>query len=184
LWAQFNHVTIVVYPDSLAGELDDVLGLQSAPEEMWQAAADRARSALVADEDDAFAWFGLGASLFHMATLNGDDTLFAQAAAAFDRAREIGLPWRTLWYQFEPYQAYLAAGRFDEVLALTEAVMTTSGGRNIEETHLYRGHALLASGDPDGAQREYERALRLNPGSDAAEVALQTLTQTENGGAG
>jgi tetratricopeptide (TPR) repeat protein len=176
LWAQFNRATIVVYPAEQADELALALGPELLEEQaMWTMAAETAQVALAADAQDAFAWFDLGASLYHLGVLSGDDQQIEQAAAAFDRAREIGLPWRTLWYQFEPYLAYIATGRFDEVLALTEAVMTTSGGRNIEETYLYRGHALLASGDRQGAERAYERALRLNPGLGAAQEALDRL---------
>jgi tetratricopeptide (TPR) repeat protein len=176
LWAQFNRVAIVVYPSAQADEVALALGEETLDAAtMWLAAVGRAREALESDPDDAFAWFDLGASLYHFGVLLGDDAMVEQSAASFDRAREIGLPWRTLWYQFEPYLAYIAAGRFDEVLALTEAVMTTSGGRNIEESYLYRGHALLASGNARGAEQAYERALRLNPGFDAAQDALEAL---------
>jgi hypothetical protein len=178
LWGQFNWATIVVFPASRAEEVAVILGPDVMDERsMWLAAAERAENALSADSGDAFAWLDLGSSLYHLARLDGDDAQFQWAAAAFDRAREIGLPWRTLWYQFEPYQAYLGAGRADEVLALTDAVLTTSGGRNIEETYLYRGHALLASGDSAGAERAYERALRLNPGMIEAQVALDRLAE-------
>lgn len=185
LWAQFNRATVVVYSADQAGTLAQAVGPDVLDEAtMWLGAAQRAHEALAVDPDDAFAWFDLGASLYHLGALGGDGTLFDQSAVAFDRAREIGLPWRTLWYQFEPYLAYIAAGRFDEVLALTEAVMTTSGGRNIEETYLFRGHALLASGDPSGAERAYERALRLNPGLDAAREALANLNASAAGSGG
>ena len=177
LWAQFNRATIVVYPQERATELALVLGPDMLDEKtMWMAAADSARLAIEQDPSDAFAWLDLGASLYHLAVVESDSALFEQSAAAFDQAREIGLPWRTLWYQFEPYLAYIGAGRFDEVLALTDAVLTTSGGRNIEETYLYRGHALLASGDSESAGKAYERALRLNPGLDQAREALQALS--------
>jgi len=183
LWAQFNRASILVYQPEQSEELAALLGPGILEEEaMWQAATDKALAALNVDAEDAFAWFDLGASLYHLAVVQGDDDLYRQAAAAFDRAREIGLPWRTLWYQFEPYLAYLGAGRFDEVLALTDAVMTTSGGRNIEETYYYRGHALLATGDRVGAERAYERALRLNPGFVAASEALDSLPEPATDG--
>jgi hypothetical protein len=176
LWAQFNRATVVVYPEERADELGEALGADKMDEEaMWLAAAERARGTLRVDPDDAFAWFDLGASLYYLAEVGVDSAYYQQAVVAFDRAREIGLPWRTLWYQFEPYLAYLAAGRLDEVLSLTDAVLTTSGGRNIEETYLYRGHALLASGEREAAKRAYERALRLNPGMELARNALRAL---------
>jgi len=176
LWAQFNRATLIVYPEGRRQELEAILGPSVLDRKaMWEQAASRSRASIEADPEDAFAWFDLGASLYHLGVQTGADELFTQAASAFDRAREIGLPWRTLWYQFEPYWAYLGAGRADEVLALTDAVLTTSGGRNIEETHLFRGYALLAMGDPIGAERAYRQALRVNPGMTLAEEALQAL---------
>jgi cytochrome c-type biogenesis protein CcmH/NrfG len=76
-----------------------------------------------------------------------------------------------LWYQFKPYQAYLEVGRIDEVLALTLSA------QSVEETHLYRGHALLAAGDIGGAEGSYRRALQLNPNFTVADEALASITQ-------
>ncbi len=60
-------------------------------------AAAQAQAEIAANPADAFAWFNLGSSL----TAQG---LYADAAAAFDQARAIGLPWRMLWYQFEHFR--------------------------------------------------------------------------------
>ncbi len=77
-----------------------------------------------------------------------------------------------LWYQFEIYEAYLAAGRVEEVMTLTAAVLENAGGRDVEETYLYRGHAYMAQGDPAAAKADYRRALELRPGFTAAVEAL------------
>ncbi len=80
-----------------------------------------------------------------------------------------------LWYQFEPYAAYLATGRLEDVRVLSDAILSDSGGRDVEETYLYQGHALLAAGDAAGAERAYRRALKLNPNYEEAEMALASL---------
>ena len=77
---------------------------------MWRAAVDQAQQEVAADPNDLFASFNLGSSLSAMGS-------YADAATAFDRARAIGLPPRMLWYQFEPFAAYLAVGRTADVLA-------------------------------------------------------------------
>jgi tetratricopeptide (TPR) repeat protein len=142
---------------------------------MWQNAAWKAREMSVADPNNAYAWFNLGSSLTFLAELTGDDDLFHSAAAAFDEAFTIGLPWRMLWYQFKPYVAYLASGRIDDVLSLTEVTLTNHGGQEVEETYLYRGHALLASGEIERAKDAYSRASRLNPNFVQANQALEEL---------
>jgi tetratricopeptide (TPR) repeat protein len=175
-WHQFNNLFIVVrsqeeeeaFQALLPPELRD-------PAEMWQKAAQNAQALLSENEADAYAWFNLAASLTHLGELTGDVSHFDSAAIAFDQARELGLPWRMLWYQFEPYQAYLVAGRIEDVKLLTEVILIYEGGRNIEETYLYRGHALLAEGDRAGAVKAYQRALQLNPAMTSAQAALDLL---------
>jgi tetratricopeptide (TPR) repeat protein len=164
-WAQFNNAFIVVYPAERATDVAAALGPTFAdPAAMWAAAAERARQTARLQPDNAFAWFNLGTSLTELAKLNaGDPALYEAAAAAYDQARLLGLPPRMVWYQFGPYQAYLAAGRHDDVLALTAATLENQGGRNVEETYYYRGLALAAAGDEAGAQAALARAAELNP---------------------
>ena len=105
----------------------------------------------------------------------GDATLYEGAAAAFDEARRLGLPPRMLWYQFAPYEAYLAVGRHADVLALAEATLGNQGGQNVEETYYYQGLALRAAGDEAGAQRALARAVALNPDSPIGRAAQDGL---------
>lgn len=182
-WAQFNNVFIVVYPLERSGELAALLGPGYEGAVMWNAAAGRARESLAYEPDNAFAWFNLGASLTALARQQGNDEsiegdgagLYEAAAAAFDQARLLGLPARMLWYQFAPYEAYLAAGRPADVLALAEATFASQGGRSVEETYLYQGHALRALGDEPAARAAYDRAAALNPTSPVGLAARAAL---------
>jgi N-methylhydantoinase A len=65
----------------------------------------------------------------------------------------------------------------DDVLTLVDATLSNSGGRNVEETYLYQGHALLASGDTAAATAAYQRAIQLNPNFIPAQEALDSLPQ-------
>jgi tetratricopeptide (TPR) repeat protein len=88
---------------------------------------------------------------------------------AFDRARQLGLHWRRLWYQFTPFEAYYATGRYQDVLALAEATIKGTGG--LEEAYYYRGLALQATGQP-GAEEDFQAALDYNPNFAPATEAL------------
>jgi tetratricopeptide (TPR) repeat protein len=180
-WAQFNRTFIVVYPPERAADLAEVLGPRFAdPPTMWTAAADEARASVALSPGDPFAWFNLGTSLTELARL-GETSLFAAAAAAYDQARLLGLPPRMLWYQFGPYEAYLAEGRHADVLALAEATLGNQGGRNVEETYYYQGLALGAAGDEAGARQAFERAANLNPSSAIGRAALDEVSQLAKG---
>ncbi len=170
-WAHFNGTFVVVYPPERAGDVAQALGPAFADAAaMWARAAERARTAARQQPDDPFAWFNLGASLTALAGL-GDAALNDGAAAAFDEARRLGLPARMLWYQFAPYEAYLATGRHADVLALAEATLGNQGGQNVEETYYYQGLALRAAGDEEGARAALARAAELNPDSAIGQAA-------------
>jgi len=175
-WAQFNGAFIVAYPPERAAELAQTLGPTFADDAtMWNAALERARQQVRHTPDDAFAWFNLGTSLTAVAGLNGDTTYYSAGAAAYDQARLLGLPARMMWYQFGPYEAYLAAGRHGDVLTLAEATLAGQGGRNVEETYYYQGRALLMAGDETGARAAFRRAAELNPGSGVGLAAAAAL---------
>ncbi|MBK6325905.1 MAG: C39 family peptidase [Chloroflexi bacterium] len=175
-WAQFNHVYLVVYPAERETAVAAIIGdTLTDPVLMWQRAAEQAQQETGRAPENGFAWFNLGSSLTRLGKLTGEQAYFVNAAAAFDRALTAGLPWRMLWYQFEPYEAYLRNGRADDVLTLTTATLQSTGGQFVEETHLYRGYALLAQGDESGAKAAWLQALAINPDLAEASQALAAL---------
>jgi len=175
-WQQFNYTFYVVYQPEQEELVHSILGpVLLQPSQMWQATAMRAQQELEQDPEDAFAWFNLGTSLTRLGELTGSSGYYENGAAAFDRARAIGLPPRMLWYEFRPYLAYMKVGRYDDMIALADAVLETQGGRNVEETYLYKGHALLFQGDVAGAATAYKRAIELNENFYPAEIALQSI---------
>lgn len=165
-WRVFNRAYVVVYPpeqhDVVAGLLGEAMDAETA----YRGAAARAEAALEASPDDAFAWFNLGSSLSALGE-------HAEAAAAFDRARMAGLPWRMLWYQFGPFESYLAVGRHEDVMALADANLRNAG--NLEESHYWKGRALAAVDQPDAARQAFQRALNSNPNFAPARQALVLL---------
>ena len=175
-WRHFNFNFYVVYRPEDEAEVFNLLGEELLqPVKMWQDAAIRAQSDVDNNADDAFAWFNLGTSLTRLGELTGDNQFYQNGAAAFDHARTLGLPPRLLWYEFRPYLAYMKVGRYQDMIELADSVLTTQGGRNVEETYLYKGHALLFQGDGPGAAAAYSRALELNENFYPAEIALESL---------
>ena len=179
-WQHFNYTFLVVYPAKEAKVVQQLIdpALQD-PTTMWQTAAQQAQADIDETPNNAYAWFNLGTNLTELGHLTDDPRFYQNAVAAFDQARQIGLPPRMLWYQFQPYAAYLENGRIDDVLTLTDVTAIGQGSRDIEETYLYRGHALLARNDVNGARAAYRQALALHADFPPALEALQRL---EDGG--
>ncbi len=176
-WQQFNYTFYVVYEPDQEPLVHSILGFDILqPMKMWEAAALRAQEQLEQEPDNAFAWFNLGTSLTRLGELTGNAEYYENGAAAFDQARAIGLPPRMLWYEFRPYLAYMKVGRYDDMIELADVVLEMQGGRNVEETYLYKGHALLFQGDVAAAAAAYEQALQLNENFYPAEIALQSIS--------
>ena len=172
-WEQFAHTFYVIYRPDQEQELFDILGEDLLDnEKMWEATARRAQAAIEADDNNAFAWFNLGTALTRLGELTGENTYYENGAVAFDKARSIGLPSRMMWYQHRPYIAYMRVGRYQDMLDLAEATLADPGGRHVEETYFYLGHAQSLTGDLNSAAASFERALVLNEFFYPAQIAL------------
>ena len=154
LWKVFNRAYVVVTEADRAQALTALLGEALEPGAMYRNALEAALAETAADAEDRYAWFNAGTNYLGLGQ-------FERAAAAYDQARLLRLPWRLLWYQFGPFEAYLRVGRYQEVIALADANLRTS--KNLEESYFYRALARRALGDEEGARTDLETALRYNP---------------------
>lgn len=166
LWAVFNRTYVLVYTDDLAPIVLSILGEEADDTIMWRRALRQTRVEVEQRPDDPFAWFNLGTDLVAL-------DQFEQAAAAYDRARIMGLPWRMLWYQFGPFRAYYETGRYEELIALADATIAVT--TDIEELYYWKGLGLQATGDLAGVRRAFQRALTLNPNYAEAAMALAAI---------
>jgi tetratricopeptide (TPR) repeat protein len=166
LWQVFHRTYVLVYPPDKEPVVQAILGEAYEPGAMWRQALATAQAEVAQNPNHAFAHFNVGTSLVEL----GD---YAGAAAAFDQARALGLPWRMFWYQFNIFPAYEQMGRYWEMVQLADA--TNAITDSIEEIHYWRGRGLAGLGDLDAAQAAYQRALTLNPAFAPASEALAVL---------
>lgn len=167
-WLQFNRNYIALYRSDQAALAADLIGPATDDTIMWQQALSRVRAETAAAPENAFHWFNLG-------TIYNNLDRYEEAATAFDQARAIGLPWRMLWYQFGPYEAYYQIGRYDDVLLLAET--TLKDRPYFEESFYYKALAQAALGDINAARTNLQRATAFNPNFVPAAAALADLDQ-------
>jgi hypothetical protein len=165
-WAQFNRSYIVLYEAEREALVNELIGDNRDDATMWEESLARAQEDAARDPGNAFYWFNLGTSYNALGQ-------YDQAAVAFDQARAIGLPWRMLWYQFGPYEAYLQTGRNEDVILLAEA--TLKDRPYFEESYYYLGLAQAALGDNVAARSNLEKASAFNPNFTPASEALADL---------
>ncbi|VAW39419.1 hypothetical protein MNBD_CHLOROFLEXI01-2010 [hydrothermal vent metagenome] len=167
-WPQFNRNYIVVFQPEQAEIVSRIIGEDMDDDVMWRKSLAQAQTDAAADPENAFFWFNLGTSL----NAAGD---YERASTAFDQARAIGLPWRMLWYQFGPYEAYYQVGRYDDVILLAD--VTLKDRPYFEESFYYKGLALAALGETAVAKRNLEMAVAFNPNFAAASDFLAAISE-------
>jgi tetratricopeptide (TPR) repeat protein len=173
-WQHFNRVYVVIYDASQEQALLSLLGTDADPRQNAINALEAARAEALADPTDHFAWFNMGTNFVAL-------EMHAEAAVAYDQARTVGggLPWRMLWYQFGPYEAYNSVGRYQDTFDLAAAVIENSGtARYIEETYYYAGIAREAVGETQRALDNYRAAVDLNSNYTLAIEARNRLQGT------
>ena len=153
-WQSFNHVYILIYPADKQNNVLNLLGPHIDYDYNRQYALDQARAMTVSDPTNAYAWFNLGTNLMYFGS-------YEDSAAAYDRARELGLPQRMLRYQFGPFITYFNLGRIDDLSALADYALEIT--ENSEEALLWKGWALYRQGKRQEAIDSFQAALDAHP---------------------
>jgi hypothetical protein len=162
-WQAFNHVYMVLFPADQRPQIERLFGEDYDPIRNREKTLAAVRKTVESEPENAFAWFNLGTnSLFF--------ERYGEAAAAFDRALSLGLPWRFTRYQFGPYIAYFHQGRFQDVIDLANATLKRTN--KAEESMLWRGWARYRLNDAQGAIEDFRDALEVNPNYQDALYAL------------
>ena len=171
-WRAFNYVYLIVFPagQERDAEVVSLLGEMADLDHSYRVALERAQTEAprLTGQEAAFAWFNQGTNLSYLKD-------YAGAAAAYDQARKIGLPYRMLWYQFGPYLSYYVMGRYQDVIDLATFAIKSANIPAIEESYYWRGMAEQALGQRNAAIDDYREALNQHPGFALAKEALAQL---------
>lgn len=181
-WQQFNYTFYVVYPPEQEALVQAIIpGQLLEARSMWEYTSQLATQEIAADPNNVFALFNLGVSQTRLGELTGEAAHYERGAVAFDQARAIGLPPRTLYYEHRPFMAYWKIGRLGDVLELADAMLATTGGRFVEEIYWFQGHALAAQGNLVGARDAYMNALEVNSNFHPAQQSLDWVNSVLGG---
>ena len=167
-WKPFNNLYMVMYYPQFEEEMKSLLASNWDPDLNRQNALAASQADIATNPADAFAWFNLGSNLVYF-------DRYEEAALAYDKAREIGLPLRMFRYQFGPFLAYFHSGRNDDLLVLTDYARSVTD--KSEETWLWYGFGLYRKGDFDGALKAWQKADSINPNfyEDQAQKAISLV---------
>jgi tetratricopeptide (TPR) repeat protein len=165
-WRPFNRDFLVLYRPEEEAKVQQILGNYWDDAYGNEISLQLSQAEIDSGKSDSFTLFNMGSSLVDLGQ-------YTQAANDFDQARKIGLPWRMMWYQYSPFEAYLKVGRNDDVITLAHDVIATTPG--VEETYYYAGLAYQAEGDLTRAKNNFEVAVWRNSDFTAAKTALTSV---------
>ena len=153
-WKPFNNLYLVMYFPEFEEEMKTLLSSNWDPNVNRQNTLAASQADSAKNPTDAFAWFNVGSNLVYF-------DRYEEAALAYDKAREIGVPLRMFRYQFGPFLAYFHSGRNDDLLVLTDYARGVT--EMSEETWLWYGYGLYRKGDNAGALKAWQKADSINP---------------------
>ncbi len=162
-WKPFNRDYMVLYRPEDEARLQAVMGDHWDFTYNLEQALAISQQELDENRSDSYTLYNMGATL----TMLGR---YEEAAGYFDQARDVGLPWRMFWYQYEAMEAYLQIGRYDDVLTIARSVIANTPG--VEETYYYAALAYERQGDLQRAESNLEVALFRNINFTQATEAL------------
>ncbi|NMB55235.1 MAG: hypothetical protein GYA15_11090 [Leptolinea sp.] len=142
-----------------------------------RAAYDRATQELsqLTDINQYFAWFNRGTAMVKLQDYGGAAQAYDQAFALYQTLPEDTRPFRMVWYQTGPYQAYYYTGRYQDVVNLANLTLSLANHPGLEESNYWRAMGLVAIGKRDEAITDLRLTLKIHPNFEPSLQELQQL---------
>lgn len=164
IWKKFNYEYLVLVPKERLEVAESILGEDKDAQTAWTKASENARQELNTIPDDIYARFNLSVALYNVGDYQGSIAEYEKVADQ--------LPFRTLWYQIEPIQAYFEAGNYQKVFEITDKILQNQN-LAYSEAYLLRGKSYLKQGDKEAARAEFDKAVYYNQNLKKAQEALK-----------
>jgi tetratricopeptide (TPR) repeat protein len=166
IWEKFNYEYLVLVPKDKQNIAEEILGEDKDEITAWKNAVALSQQQLSKNPDDIYARFNLSVAYFHTRD-------YKNSVNEFEKVEE-RLPFRTLWYQIEPIEAYFSLGNYDRVFEITDRILHNHN-RAFSELYIIRGNIYKVQGDTDAARNEFEQAVFYNSNLKEAQEALNSL---------
>jgi tetratricopeptide (TPR) repeat protein len=176
-WRAFDFTYLLIYPMERQAEVAALLGSQMNEADNRQLATQKAadETRTLKGRDLYFGWFNLGSSLVALQNYSSAADAFDQAFAVYPSIPPKSRPWRMLWYQTGPYEAYYYSKRYQDVLDLATNTLDAMSEPVLEESYYWRALAKEASGDKSGALDDLQTSLKYHPGFETSIFEIQRL---------
>lgn len=164
MWKPYNFEYVVVYPKDKEAIVKAIVGENSDEKVSWQNALTKAEDDLKNNPDDTYARFNVVTASYHVGNIQ-------RTIEEFEKVED-KLASKTLWYQLEPFEAYLQNKDYEKLFRLTDNVLN-SGNIAYSELYYLRGLAYREQGKNGEAEAEFAKAYEYNKNFDTVKSALK-----------
>lgn len=166
IWNKFNYEYLVLVPQDKVQIAELILTEEKDAALAWQNAVKNSKARLQSNPNDITERFNLSVALYNTGQIK-------ESIDEFEKV-EGQLPFRSLWYQIEPIQAYFDAENYQKVLSLTDKILK-GHNRAFSELYIIRGNVYQKQHNINAARNEYQKAITYNRNLIAAKEALQNV---------
>lgn len=166
LWEHFGYEYLVLVPKDKEEIAIQILGEDYDETLAWKKTVQLFERELRENPNDIYARFNLSVALYNIGS-------YEESVKEFEKV-EKQLPFRTLWYQIEPIEAYYELGQYDKVFEITDRILGYHN-RAFSELYLLRGRIYLKQDKPELAKEEFEKAIFYNTSMQEAVRALGSV---------
>lgn len=166
IWEKFNYEYLVLVPKEKQKLAERILGENADMKTSWNNAVKNSQKELVNNPNNIYARFNLSVALY-----KSQD--YKQSVKEFEKVESL-LPFRTLWYQIEPIEAYYELGDYNKVFEITDKVLG-GGNRAFSELYILRGKIYLKQGNTESAKSEFQKAIFYNSSIKEAQNLLNSI---------
>lgn len=153
IWSKFDYQYLVIVPKDKQLLAEAIIGKNIDEKYAWQEAIDKNQQELNTDPGNIYSTFNLSVAYYYI----GD---YKKSVEEYEKVAD-QLPFRTLWYQIEPIEAYSRLGEYQKVFEITDSILN-GGNRAFSELYIIRGNIYKKQGDLTAAKAEYEQAVFYN----------------------
>ncbi|HEX7017286.1 MAG TPA: C39 family peptidase [Patescibacteria group bacterium] len=153
IWEAFNYEFLVLVPVEKQAIAEAILGDRLDEESAWNRALAIADQQLATNPNNHYAHFNRSVALYHLGQYQDSIEAYEQAAPS--------LPGRMMWYQVEPLLAYYQVGEYDQVLSMSQEILTNEN-RAYSELYYLRGLVFQYQGNNELATEAFANAQKYN----------------------
>lgn len=153
MWKQFSYEYLALIPPEKEKIAKAILGQNADYRTAWSNAVSFSLTQLEKNPSDIYARFNLSVAYFN----TGE---YQKSVNEFEKV-ENQLPFRTLWYQIEPIEAYFELGNYNRVFQITDKILNNHN-KAFSELYILRGKIYQAQGNSPLAREEFRKAVLYN----------------------